>query len=495
MIRQRFVLDFGIKLLHYLIAATGGILVARFAGPKVLGTVAFGVAYAGVFGFINGLLGPSHIKLVSEGMDQGKCNTTFFVLKMITTGIFIACVVIFYLLQQYVFHRPVEDFEKRVVIFIALAIIVLNQFTSIAETTFIARMEQAKTNLPFIVQSLIYNSSRVLLAALGYGAIVLSSTQLGALILILPVYYFLFRKYPFTSFDFALAKKYLTISLPVLLITLSNSLTLNLGRLILEFFTDTTHLGYYAAGYNVASILLLMASTAGTVFFPLFSKAIKNQEYDNIYRQVYRYEKFVMMWFLPLIIFLSAFGQSFILMLLGNKYLPSIPVFRILILSSFVQLISMPYGNVLSGHGLFKLTATLSIIRFIFFIVVLFLAIHPSLLNLGITGLAYAQLCADIFIFFLYYYFSRVNIGINTLSSTLVYIVIGLVFLTCSWLLNRYLNFGMIAEPLLAGSFFIFYYFVYFLTGLVRLDDLKDLVDLLNLKKMADYIFSEIKPE
>ncbi|MBI4648426.1 MAG: hypothetical protein HY738_18040, partial [Bacteroidia bacterium] len=48
-----------------------GILVARFAGPTIIGTVAFGFAYVTVFGFINGLFGVSHIKLVSEGYDLG----------------------------------------------------------------------------------------------------------------------------------------------------------------------------------------------------------------------------------------------------------------------------------------------------------------------------------------------------------------------------------------------------------------------------------------
>ena len=82
MLAQKLILNYYTKIIAQFSQIVASIVVARIAGPSVLGTVAFGYAYAAMFNFVSALgLGSSHIKLVSEGKDLGKCISTFSLLK------------------------------------------------------------------------------------------------------------------------------------------------------------------------------------------------------------------------------------------------------------------------------------------------------------------------------------------------------------------------------------------------------------------------------
>ena len=101
MIKQKFFLDFSSKTIHHIMQAFGGIVVAVFAGPNIVGTIAYGLAFVGVFNFLNGLLVPAHIKIISETNNEKDCNTTFVILKIIFSTIFIFMSLTFYLFNKY----------------------------------------------------------------------------------------------------------------------------------------------------------------------------------------------------------------------------------------------------------------------------------------------------------------------------------------------------------------------------------------------------------
>ena len=88
MLAQKIMLSYGSRLFIQLIQIIASIVVARVAGPTVLGTVAFGLAFVSMFEFLASFgIGPAHVKLVSEGQDLGKCISTYSVLKTVNTFI------------------------------------------------------------------------------------------------------------------------------------------------------------------------------------------------------------------------------------------------------------------------------------------------------------------------------------------------------------------------------------------------------------------------
>ena len=70
MLAQKLILSYSSKIVVQFFSIAASIVVARIAGPTVLGTVAFGLAYVSMFSFIADLgIGTAHIKLVSEGEE------------------------------------------------------------------------------------------------------------------------------------------------------------------------------------------------------------------------------------------------------------------------------------------------------------------------------------------------------------------------------------------------------------------------------------------
>ncbi len=89
MLKQKLSLSFLSKLIVQAIQLFSTIIVARVAGPSVLGTVSFGLAFVGMFRFIASLgLGSAHFKIMHEGYDQKDCTTTYAVLHLITKTLF-----------------------------------------------------------------------------------------------------------------------------------------------------------------------------------------------------------------------------------------------------------------------------------------------------------------------------------------------------------------------------------------------------------------------
>ena len=89
MLAQKLILSYSSKIVIQFIQIVASIVVARIAGPTVLGTVAFGLAFVSIFAFIADLgIGSAHMKLVSEGQDVGSCISTYSFLKMANCGWF-----------------------------------------------------------------------------------------------------------------------------------------------------------------------------------------------------------------------------------------------------------------------------------------------------------------------------------------------------------------------------------------------------------------------
>lgn len=168
MLAQKLVLSYGAKMIAQFILVGAGIIVARVAGPSVLGTMAFGLAYVSTFIFIADLgTGSAHIKMISGGEDLGKCISTYSVLKVVSICIYLLVIMGIYLTQKYIFKIAFESYAHEFVILIMIIIVTIDQVLLIPKTTFMGKTEQAKQDLPDLLKSLINNISRVIIVLLG----------------------------------------------------------------------------------------------------------------------------------------------------------------------------------------------------------------------------------------------------------------------------------------------------------------------------------------
>ena len=340
-----------------------GIVVARVAGPEVVGYIAYATALISVFGFTTGLFGTGHIKLISEGKDLGKCVSTYNVLQgfsLLLYAVFVAGWIYYTF-----FFKNADHFDRVqfIVVIIVFAAILLSKIVTFHEVSFTAQLKQAKANYPAFIRGILFQSGRIIVVLLGFKAIGLSLWNLMSTIIVLPFAIKLFRSLPRGGFDKNLAKQYYAYAIPIFLIVLINSFVTYSDKLILKNATNTKELGYYSAAFALGGMILIVGRTIGTIFFPLFSSLIEKKNWQAVNDKITNFQRFNILFILPMVVLLALISKPLLLFVLGHKYINSILPFSILLFASYFNITGLPYGNVITGMGKFYTNVWINVIN------------------------------------------------------------------------------------------------------------------------------------
>ena len=496
MLKQKLILGYSTTIIVQFIQIAASIVVARIAGPTVLGTIAFGLAYVSMFQFVADLgIGTAHIKLVSEGEDLGKCIATFAILKLCTAGFFFIVVLCFFLFQKYVFEAKFESTTHEYVILIMLVTITIQVLLDIPKATFAGKIEQAKLYIPEFIRTFVYQILRIIIVAIGFRAVGLALGNLFSTLLVIPLIIYLFKDYPFTTFDKKLARRYIKIALPIIIIGMTTKVTAHFDKVILQFFTNSEQVGYYAAGYRIGGFVLLIATNVGALFFPLFSQAVARGDFEYIKNKVNKFERFSFLFIMPIVVLVAIYSKQIILIILGEQYLPSVIVMSTLSIAMFIRIINMPYGNILSGMGLFKLLSYINLFDLVFFVCVSVLMVNPKIFNLGATGAAITVLLSSLFSGIIVRIFAKKKCKIIDIMTGLKYSLYGTINLLIFYFSYKYIvRFQPIAFKIyFMPIYLIFTYSSFYLFKWINKEDWNGLLAIIDIKTMRKYINTEIR--
>ena len=495
MLKQKVILSYSSQIGFQLLQVAASIIVARVAGPTVLGTVAFGTAYVSVFMFVADLgIGTAHTKQISEGKDEGKCIATFSILKAVTTLLFVIVVISFFLIQKFIFNSEFESKVHQYVIFIILAGISIDHFLNIAKQTFAAKTEQAKVSMVDITRGLVLHPLRIIVVILGFGAIALAFSSLASYLVLIPLYIYLFKGYPVKKFDWSLAKQYFKISIPVFFIAMSTNVINHIDKVLLQFFTSSEYVGYYTAGFKIGGFILLIGKSVRNLFFPLFSKAVANKDDQYIKNKIKRYENFTFLFIMPFIILAIIFSREIILLVLGTEYTESILIMKIITAATFIMILNMPYDNVITGMGKFNLSAKYNVVGLLIFVSLLVMTVHPELFDMKADGVAVSLLVTNIVLGIIFRYYATKYFPILSQKVTIRYIIYSIVNLGIFHLLY---SFWLNDDPFIKVGFVLLYlvstYLSFIVLGWINKNDVRDVFSLVDFKSMKNYITNEIK--
>ena len=496
MLKQKFIVQYGSMAITQILGMVAGIVVARLAGPGVMGMVAYGTSYVSLLGFINGIFGSAHIKLVSEGREHSECMAVYTKLQIICALIYFTAVLALFIIQKNILHYPFESREQEWIILIALLTHAFELYGQYANTVFTANLQQAKANLPNFFKSIIFHIGRILIVIFFVKnlALKLYSWHLILAILFIPIIHRLLKEYPIGKYDNKVAKKYFKYGRAIFFMSVIDYVTSYSDKLMLAHYTNTTQLGYYSAANSIGGLILTLAGSAGLIFFPLFSGYISKGDWESVNTKIYQYHEFIILFIFPLICLLSIVGGPILLLILGNKYKPSIIPFQILIFATYISVVGMPYGNIITGMGKFNLAVVINIIRLGTFLISLFIFIAPNMLNLGAVGVAANQLVINLTRNGLYLYFAKKlgEVRLKSNNNIRHIIIIGWTFL--AFFISIYLKkFIEIWWLLMIPIYLIPLYLILNITGLMKKEHWKLLLDTLNVKKTLKYTYNEIR--
>jgi len=471
------------------------IVVARVAGPTVMGTVAWALAYVQMLGFIADLgLGTAHIKMISEGRDQEKCLGTFVFLKLGASFLYLIVFIGYFFFQKLVLGKEFESEIHEYVIFITLGMLMLQDIQTIAVSTFAGKTEQAKQDIPYMIRGILYQIFRVGIVLLGGKAIALAFGNLTAGILIFPVYVYLFKKYKFGKFDKQLAKEYLKIAAPVLVLGAATTLTNTIDKVLLQEFTSSEQVGYYTAGFRVGGFILLISRSMSMLFFPMFSAAVAKGDFNYIRDKIFKFERFSFLFILPVVILITLYAKDIVLLLLGEQYIPSIEIMAIVTVALFLTVFNTPYGNVITGLGKFKLVAVIAIINLAIYAGILVLFLHEDGLNLGPVGVAWSLLITNVILGILYRYFSTRATKVIDNRMAIKFVTYGVLNYLIGWyFFKTYFSETLLLRLSFLPIYLIFTYASFILFKWMNKNDVMQVLGLFNIKAMKNYISGEMK--
>jgi O-antigen/teichoic acid export membrane protein len=494
MLKQKFLVHFGSHIIVRILGLFAGIIVARIAGPQVVGTIAYGTSYVGLWKFINGLFGSGHIKLVSEGQDIGKCMSVFTRLFLVSIVLYIFVVAGFFLFQKYIFNVEFESGTQQTVILILLFATTFEKLYQYSNTTFTATMEQTKANLPYFVKNIGWHIGRIAIVILGFKAVGLATWNLVITILLLPLVYKLIKKYPGTGWDHNLFKRYIGYAVPISLIVVINSIIQYSDKLFLAHYTDTTELGYYSAAFSIGGMIMLASLSIGSIFFPLFSSLLAKQDWVGVKQKIMQYQEVLSIFIFPLVCIIVVISRPLLIIVLGPRYEPSIEPFMIIAFATYIVVVGMPYGNVITGAGRFYLNVWINLIKLVVFVVSLTFFVSPSFLGLGATGLALNLLVINLFTNLLYLQFAKGLSGLSffSLRNILRYLLIFSIALILYMHQDYFSEWVSFWWVVIIPVYLAIVYGLMFILGLINTGHFKQIADLINIQKVYSYIKGEL---
>lgn len=495
-IAQKIFLSYSTRIFLQFCQIAASIVVARVAGPTVLGTVAFCLAYVSMFQFITDLgLGAAHIKLVSEGQDLGKCISTYSRLKFFTIGLYFLVMLSFFFCQKYVFNVSFESAAHQYVIMIFFLMMVLQGFLDIPIRTFAAKTEQAKQNVPEIIRGVFLQLARIAAVLIGFRALGLAFCNFASAVIVAPIIFVLFKHYPFGGYDKKLVKRYLNIALPMVFLGASTILIGNLDKVALQFFYNSEQVGYYTAGFRIGALVQLVGYSVGTLLFPLFSRAAANSDYASILEKIEKIEHITFILLMPIVIFLALYSDSIVLFVLGEQYINSIGVLSIIIVAMFIMVINLPYGNILAGLGYFGLCARIHCVNLAVFGVALIILLHPRFLGLGATGAALALLVSNAFLGICFRIFAKQKLKSLRISKNINFILFGIANVMVFWPFYGFFKeyWGFHFRLIFPFIYFVSTYLAFFAFKLMKKDDLRMLLSMVDFGSMKKYVKSELR--
>jgi len=496
MLAQKLALSYTTKIIEQFFQIIASIVVARIAGPGVLGTVAFGLAYVSMFTSISDLgFGTAYMKKISEGGDLSTCLGTFARIKISLILAYIIVVIGFFCTQKYIFHTQFESRDHIIVIFIMLAAVSVQQLFMICNTTFTSYTQVAKSNLPNMLRTLLYQILRIIIVLLGYRAVALAFGNLVATILIMPLYIYLFKDYRIGKYDKNLAKQYLKIALPVMLIAITTKLTVTIDKVLLQFFTSSEQVGYYAASYRVGGFVLLIGQSVCNLFFPIFSKAFSNNNVLSVKSKLEKFERFSFLFVMPVVILLTLNADVIVKVLLGREYISSISIMQVINIAMFLMVVNVPFGSVITGKGDFNTSARLNIYNFVIYAIVLIVLIHPKFLNLAGLGTAISLLISYLFLGIIYRIYAKKYVPIISHHIAVKFMLYGVInFLIFLYFIHyQLISNTIIFRIIFALIYVIVTYFSFFILGMMKKADWIYLKTLIDIRSVGRYVKSEVK--
>jgi teichuronic acid exporter len=222
----------------------------------------------------------------------------------------------------------------------------------------------------------------ILMAYKGYGLWALVVQQLCSIFLTCLIMQILVRWRPRLVFSISRVKLLVSYGWKITVSAIIDAIYLDIFSLIIGKFYSTASLAYYNRGENIPKLIAQSVNTSiGSVMLPVYSKL--QDDKAVIKRTVRRAITSGSFIFFPMMIGLAAVAEPFIIVLLTEKWAPSIPFLQIFCLAFLLYPINIANTQAYNGIGRSDIFLKNNIMKKLIGIIILLFTV-----NYGIKAIA-----------------------------------------------------------------------------------------------------------
>ena len=343
-LKKGVIVTFSSKLVILLIELLIAAILARLLSPVEFGVVAVVVVFTTFFNLL-GDIG------IGVGIVQNQKLT-----KKHIDGIFIFCVIIAFLSAFifFIFKGVISNFyenEEYNRIITLLAISVFFFIANIVPQSLLRKEKKFKTIETILVfVNLVSGIFAIVFAFKGYSfySLVFQSIIKAIGLFVANLFFSKFK--PKFLFDFSGVKLIFKYSLFQFLFNIINYFSRNLDNLLIGKHLGASTLGYYDKAYQLVHFPVRGITNAiAPILHPIFAEHQNNEEV--IYKYYTKILELLALLGIPLSIFLFFKADSVILLLFGDQWGASVPIFKILTLTIFMQMTLSSSGPIFQAIG------------------------------------------------------------------------------------------------------------------------------------------------
>jgi O-antigen/teichoic acid export membrane protein len=255
-------------------------------------------------------------------------------------------------------------------------------------------------------------------------------------------------------------KKHLKPIFLLFAMSLSVSIYINLDKTMLGLIIGDDAVGLYSAASKITKIILVFATSLGTILLPRMSYLINKKNDYEIKKLITKSLDFTLLISLPIVTGLFLLGEPIILVFVGSDYISSVTTLKIL------SLVILPIGltnligiQILVSHGLEKFTILSTVIAAIINLTLNYILIPIYSHN----GAAIASLIAEVSVVIIQLYFTqKFLIGTLRIKNLISYffgiVLIILIVLATKIFISNYLLLLFISA---SGGFVVYFLYLY----------------------------------
>lgn len=390
------------RILSGLLGFVGLYFILNRYGRETYGGIAFTMSLLGVINAVSDLgFSQAHIRHLSRGEDEGRCNGTFLVIKLLLTAVMVVIVLVSLFVYTALLGRELRDTSPELILLFALYYVLLD-LVSVATTTFSARRETAKGQLTLLMDSFVRVPLVILIALLGLNASFLYLSYVVGAASVMVVGFLLLSRHPMALPSRSLFRSYLTFALPLFIVYPAGAFANYIDKILLGIFWTTRDVGAYGAIEGLITTLSVLYIAVNTLSYPLFSKLESEGNKREMTQVMHKAERYLLTILLPAVALGLAFPREILGFVLGPQMEVHAPLFRIYLAAFAVYTTGMVYYPLILAAGRTDISRLLALLYATIFGVLCLLLIPQSLggfpaAGMRAQGAAWALLVTNLF--------------------------------------------------------------------------------------------------